>query len=116
MVEYWMDVRKDSLPQVKILGNAFLQDDRSNKVGVRMDENIPSGTVKGYIIRPDEVMATVTGSKSGKNAWIILPNAAYDKVGKIYVTVKIESSSQVATLGCFEGNVYRSTSATTVTA
>ena len=115
MVEYWMDARKDSLPQVRILGNAFLQDDRSNKVGVKLDENIPAGTVRGYIIRPDDVMAYVTGQKEENRAWILLPDAAYDKTGKIYVTVKIESEDEVATLGCFEGNVYRSTSNTTFT-
>lgn len=115
MTEYWMESRTDCLPQVRILGNAFLQDDRSNKVGVILkDANIPAGTVVGSIIRPDERMVYANGQSSGNRAWIVLPNGAYDKVGKIYVTVKVRTNSEEITLGCFEGNVYRSLTYTTV--
>lgn len=115
MTEYWMENRTDRLPQVRILGNAFLQDDRSNKVGVRLiGSDIPDGTVKGYIIRPDEQMCYATGQKSVNEAWILLPDEAYDKIGKIYVTIRIENGDDKMTLGAFEGNVYRSITSTIV--
>lgn len=115
MTEYWMENRTDRLPQVRILGNAFLQDDRSNKVGVRLiGSDIPDGTVKGYIIRPDEEMCYATGEKSGNKAWVLLPEEAYDKIGKLYVAIRIESEQEKTTLGAFEGNVYRSTTSTIV--
>lgn len=113
MFETWIETDLQKLPTVmKLMGWAFSADDGANKVGVIVkDGGEPitlSGTVKGYIIKPDGTMVNdVYGSKSGNRAWIVLPAAAYSQQGKITVTIKLINGTEVSTLGAVEAYVYR---------
>lgn len=113
MFETWIETELTKLPTVmKLMGRAFSLDDGANKVGVIVkDGGEPitlSGTVKGYIIKPDGTMINdISGSKSGNRAWIVLPSSAYSQQGKITVTIKLINGTEVSTLGAVEAYVYR---------
>lgn len=115
MFETWIETDLMKLPTVmRLMGRAFSSDDGGNKVGVIVkDGGEPitlSGTVKGYIIKPDGTMINdVSGSKSGNRAWIVLPSSAYALQGQITVTIKLINGTEVSTLGAVEAYVYPST-------
>lgn len=115
MFETWIETDLQKLPTVmRLMGRAFSLDDDANKVGVIVtDGGEPitlSGSVKGYIIKPDGTMVNdISGSKSGNRAWIVLPSSAYALQGQITVTVKLINGTEVSTLGAVEAYVYPST-------
>ena len=114
MFETWIETDLQRLPTVlRLMGRAFSADDVANKVGVIVkDGGEPitlSGTVKGYIIKPDGTMINdISGSKSGNLAWIVLPSSAYAQQGQITVTIKLINGIEVSTLGAVEAYVYPS--------
>lgn len=119
MFEYWMEADLERLPAVEqIRGRVFSADSGANLIGVRVvDDGEPvtlSGTVKANIVKPDGSTITVTGSKSGNAAYVVLPEGAYTVPGRIGVYLRLEDSGQVITLGGAEGYVIRSKTATTI--
>ena len=116
MFEIWNDTDLTRLASVKpVSGRVFSQDSSANKIGVNVyDGGEPvtlSGTVKANIIKANGETITVTGNKSGNQAWVVLPADAYTVVGKIGIYLRIEDGTQVITLGGVEGYVYRSQTA-----
>ena len=119
MFEYWMDVDLERLPAVEtIRGRVFTEDSGANLIGVRVTDNgepvTLSGTVKANIVKPDGTTITVTGSKSGNAAYVVLPSGAYALAGRIGVYLRLEDGGQVITLGGAEGYVKQSVTATTI--
>lgn len=113
MFEYWMESDINSLPKVhQLTGRDFSQDSGANKIGVRVTDHgqavTLSGNVNAWIIRPDGTTIQQSGSRSGNAAWVILPSGAYAQEGKICVSIRLVNGSEVTTLGCVEGYVYKS--------
>lgn len=110
--ETWLDTDLAVLPHVVALpDDTFTADAQANLVGVRVTKAeqpvTVSGTIKGYVIKPDGSTITVTGSKSGNTAHIILPAAAYTVPGKIMVIIKSLDGETVTTLGACECVMHR---------
>lgn len=110
--ETWLDTDLTVLPHVVALpDDTFTADAQANKVGVRVTKAgqpvTVSGTVKGYVIKPDGTTITVTGSKSGNAAYVILPATAYTEPGKIMVIIKSLDGETVTTLGACECVMHR---------
>lgn len=112
--ETWLDTDLTVLPHVVPLpDDTFTADAQANKVGVRVTKAgqsvTVSGTIKGYIIKPDGSTITVNGSKSGNTAYVILPATAYTAPGKIMVIIKSLDGETVTTLGACECIMHRTT-------
>ncbi len=111
MHEYWTDVDLLSLPDVRNLGSVFEQDSSGNKIGARVKRGgiaqRLTGTVSAKVIKPDGTTITVSGSKSGDTAWVILPESAYAIPGRIRITLKLTNSTDIMTLCSVEGIVYQ---------
>lgn len=115
MFEYWLETDLQRLAEVKHSGIVFSQDSGANKIGVKVTNNgIPvtlTGTVNGYVIKPDGTTIEITGDKSGNEAWVVLSSSAYSVVGSISVFVKLINGTEVTTLGGVEAYVYPSKTA-----
>ena len=111
MFEYWMDSDLKKLPAVKRLGNVFSADSGANLIGVRVfddgEEVTLNGTVSANVIRADGETITVSGSKNGNTAYVVLPQDAYEVKGLLKVVIKITNGSTVTGLGAVEGYVYQ---------
>ena len=110
--ETWLDTDLTVLPHVVALpDDTFTADAQANLVGVRVTKAgqpiTVSGTINGYVIKPDGTTNTVTGGKSGNTAQIILPAAAYTTPGKIMVIIKSVDGETVTTLGACECVMHR---------
>lgn len=110
--ETWLDTDLTVLPHVvQLPDDTFTADAQANKVGVRVTKAgqpvTVSGTINGYVIKPDGSTITVNGSKSGNTAWIILPAIAYTAPGKIMVIIKSVDGESVTTLGACECVMHR---------
>ena len=112
MFEQWVDVDTSRLPDVNRMGGyLFSSDAGANKFGVKVTNNGTSvtltGTVKGYIIKPDKTTIEVNGDKSGNTAWIILPSSAYAVSGKVTISIKLINGSDITTLCAVNGYIYK---------
>lgn len=110
--ETWLDTDLNTLPHVVPLpDDTFTADAQANKVWVRVTKGgaafTVTGTIKGYIIKPDGSTITVNGSKSGNTAYIILPATAYTVPGKIMVIIKSVDGETITTLGACECVMHR---------
>lgn len=112
MIEYWLNA---DIPTVtEMTGRFFSQDDDANLIGVVAKEDLPQ-TIKANVIKPDGTTIEVVGESSGKRAWVVLPDDAYDTVGNIGVFIRAEKDGDVITLGGVEGYVYPSTTGSEIT-
>ena len=95
--------------QVKQLsGNLFSGDNQGNKITVEVMDNgsaaTLSGGVTGYVIREDNATVTISsGTLSGNKASIILPEEAYNVVGRVSIVIKVGTT----TVGACTAYVYR---------
>ena len=110
--ETWYKSDLQRTPQVQaIMGNAFTQDNLGNLMGaVVTDGGEPvtlSGSVTGYVMRPDGNTVVVTGTLDGSRAYIILPEAAYAVPGMISVALRLVSGSTKTVLAAWAVNVQR---------
>ena len=102
--------------QVKQLsGNLFSGDNQGNKITVEvMDNGSPatlSGGVTGYVIREDNSTVIISsGTLSGNKASIVLPEEAYNVVGRVSIVVKVGTT----TVGACTAYVYRTSTDTLV--
>ena len=113
MFEYWIQTDLKKLPTVKKLGGqVFTLDSGANKIGAEVyDDGVPvtlTGTVSANIVKPNGVTITATGSRSGNQAWVVLPDGAYTDTGHLGVYLKLTNGNEVMTLGGVEGYCYRS--------
>lgn len=110
--EVWLETDMAALPNVVALpDDTFTADAQANKVGVRVTKAgqavTVSGTIRGYVIKPDGSTINVTGSKSGNTAYVILPAIAYTTPGKITVIIKAVDGETITTLGACECVMHR---------
>ena len=93
-------------------GNLFSQDNDGNTINVHvMDNGEPAtigGTVSANVIRADGNTVAVSGSMSGNQCSIVLPQACYAVPGVLSIIIKLTSGTTVTTVGAVVGNVYRS--------
>lgn len=120
MFETWVnrDLMK-IMTEEDIRGTVFTLDNQGNKIGVRVFSNgqpvTLSGTVNGYCILADGTTVPVSGSRSGNQAWIILPQSAYAVPGMIRIAIKLTDGSTITTLAGLVGSVALSRTANMIT-
>lgn len=99
-------------------GNLFSQDNAGNTINVFvMDNGEPAaigGTVSANVIRADGATVAVTGSLSGNQCSVVLPQACYAVPGVLTIIIKLTSGETVTTVGAVVANVYRSSTDTAV--
>ena len=113
MIETWFSQDlQNAVPVRTIEGNVFSMDNNGNKIGVRVFNNGQaanlSGSISANVIRADGATVAVSGTASGNEAWIVLPQTCYAVPGVITVILKNTVSSDVTTLLAVVANVYRS--------
>ena len=119
VIETWytQDIKKPVSVHY-IDGNVFSQDNQGNKIGVVMMDGESqasiSGTISASVIRADGATVAVSGSFSGSQAWVVLPQSAYAVPGLISIVIKCTDSSVITTLCAVVGTVYQSSTDTTV--
>lgn len=97
----------------ELQGILFTGDEDGNLIGFEVYNNGTaaslSGSCVGYIIRPDGVTVTETGTISGNKASIVLPSAAYYHEGAIDIVIKVTANNNRVAVGAVHGYVQRST-------
>ena len=97
----------------ELKGIFFTGDEDGNLIGFEVYNGSTaatlSGTCVGYIIRPDGVTVTETGTISGNKASIVLPSAAYYHEGAIDIVIKVTANNNRVAVGAAHGYVQRST-------
>lgn len=92
-----------------IRGTVFTLDNLGNLIGVRVfSDGRPvelSGSVNGYCILADGTTVPVAGTRSGNEAYIILPQSAYAVPGMIRIAIKLTDGSAITTLAALIGSV-----------
>lgn len=91
-------------------GQLFSQDNQANLVGAKVYENGEevelSGSVIGYCNLANGLSIPVNGSISGNQAYIILPQEAYEVPGLINIILKLIQNSQIMTLCAVVSTVF----------
>lgn len=111
MLELWFDQDLNEPVSVRtVSGNIFHQDAGGNKIGVRVTKDgasyaLSSGTVTGYVIRADGTTITISGTRSGNTAYIILPATACSVKGPIQIVIKLTQGSEIVTLAAMQSSV-----------
>lgn len=119
MIETWFNQDVKQAVKVRYIdGNVFSMDNNGNKIGVNLYDgetavNV-SGTVSANVIRSDGTTVAVSGSSSGNQAWVVLPQSCYTVPGVISIVIKATSSGNITTLCAVVANVYQSTTDTVV--
>lgn len=117
--EYWMKTDLNQNVSVRsVKGNFFSQDNNGNIVGVVVVKGgapvTLTGSVYGYIIRPDGATVVVEGSASENRASIQIPSQALAYTGRIDIVIQLASSSVRTVLGACTGTVVQSRTDQTV--
>lgn len=99
-------------------GNVFSQDNGGNLIGVNVfDGDNPatlSGSVSASVIRADGATVAVSGTLSGNQCSVVLPQAAYETPGVLSIVIKLTTGTTVTSLCAVVANVYRSTTSAIV--
>lgn len=119
VIESWFTQERTQPVKVRYLdGNVFSMDNNGNLIGIEvLDNGEPaslSGTVSASVIRADGATVAVTGSLSGNKCSVILPQACYAIPGVISIVIKLTSGSDISTVGAIVGNVYQSSTDSSV--
>jgi len=93
---------KKSIP-VRHLSQIFNEDSQANVIGVQLyDDGVAltsiSGSVTGYFLLADGTTTSISGTKSGGKASVVIPPAAYKVTGPITITVRIIDGSNITTV------------------
>ena len=106
----WFPEEKEANPET------FLQNDRNNRIGVKLFKNgfaytIPSGsTADALVILPDGTTFINDDdaqiNQNGTN--MTLNSACYDQLGPIQIAIRLKEQSQITTVGVIRGTVYPS--------
>lgn len=120
LIESWFaqDLKKPVKVQY-LDGVVFTQDNNGNLVGMNvLDDGEPatvSGTVSANVIRADGGTVVIeSGTISGNQVSVVLPEAAYAVPGVISIIIKVTDDTDVATIGCVVSHVYKSTTDTII--
>lgn len=113
--DYWFDTDLNKPVQIHNLGMIGQQDSSAVRVGFRAFRDgqkvALSGTVRGYVIRSDGAIYTVSGSITSGSAYIDLSSACQNVAGEIQITIKVNDM----TVGCVRGYVTRTHTSNTIT-
>ena len=109
VIETWLEQDLQAPVKVRYLdGNLFSNNGNGNRVGVRVYNNgeavTLSGTVSGYVVVADGSTVPCTGSRSGNQASILIPPAAYQP-GAVFISVFLTDGSTVTTLAAVSTTV-----------
>lgn len=100
-------------------GNVFSHDDGGSLIGVNVFSNgapvALSGTVVGYCIVPDGSTISVAGTRSGNQAYIILPESVLLLPGMVNIVIKLTDNNAVTTLAAVVASVYKTRTDISVT-
>lgn len=109
MVEHWIKTDFRFLPLVWQYNDLRLTNEEEHRIGViAVKDGEPvalEGDVSANVIKPDNGTIVVNGEKDGNTAWIVLPEEAYEKEGKISVFIRLTNGEEVATIGGFEAYI-----------
>jgi len=111
VIETWLrcDLNQTVQP-VKLNGSLFTSDSGGNRIGVEVFRNgspvTLSGDVSAKVVLADGTTQTLSGSRSGNRASVVLTSACYAVPGNITVTIRLTDSGTVTTLGCALCTVY----------
>lgn len=109
--EKWFSVDLlNTIGHVQDIGTLmFTGDNNSHKIGVKLykgtEPQTVTGTVVGYVIRGDGGTVAVSGSSSGNEAWIILPEAAFAYQGRISIAIQIVNGQEKTVVLSVSANV-----------
>jgi len=112
-IESWFeqDLKKPVI-QRYIKGNFFSLDNVGNLVGVKVYDNgaeaTLSGSVTGYCVLADGTTVPVSGTRSGNQAYILLPQSALSIPGYIGIVLKLTDGNTITTLLSIIATVYPS--------
>ena len=109
VIETWYNQDLQKPVKVNYLnGNLFSHNGNGNRIGVHVFDNgepvTLAGTVSGYVVTSDGSTVPCTGSRSGNNASILVPPAAYQP-GAVFITVFLTDGSTVTTLASVSTSV-----------
>lgn len=109
VIETWLEQDLQAPVKVRYLdGNIFSNNGNGNRIGVRVYSNgepvTLSGTVSGYAVVADGSTVPCTGSRSGNQASILIPPAAYQP-GAVFISVFLTDGSTVTTLAAVSTTV-----------
>lgn len=109
VIETWFNQDLQQPVKVHYLdGSLFSHNGNGNRIGVHVFNNgepvTLSGTVSGYVVTADGSTVPCTGSRSGNNASILIPAAAYQP-GAVFITVFLTDGNTVTTLASVATNV-----------
>lgn len=113
ITESWFeqDLQKPVI-QRYISGNFFSLDNVGNLVGVKVYDNgaeaTLSGSVTGYCVLADGTTVPVTGTRSGNQAYILLPQSVLSIPGYIGIALKLTDGNTITTLLSIIATVYPS--------
>ncbi len=103
---------KNRVIQQYIVGNFFSLDNMGNLVGVKVYDNgaeaILSGSVTGYCALADGTTVPVSGTRSGNQAYILLPQSVLSITGPIGIVLKLTDGNTITTLLSIIATVYPS--------
>ena len=109
VIETWLEQDLQAPVKVRYLdGSLFSNNGNGNRIGVRVYNNgepvTLSGTVSGYVVVADGSTVPCTGSRSGNQASILIPPAAYQP-GAVFISVFLTDGSAVTTLAAVSSTV-----------
>ena len=112
-VKTWLKTDLSKPIQVRSLsGELFTFDNHGNVIGVEVYENgepvTLTGTIAGYVIRPDGETVYIEGEKSGNRAKIVLPSTAYAYVGEITIIIRCVNGDEKTVIAACKAHVTRS--------
>lgn len=119
-IESWFeqDLQKPVV-QRYIKGNFFSLDNVGNLVGVKVYDNgaeaVLSGSVTGYCVLADGTTVPVSGTRSGNQAYILLPQSVLSIPGYIGIALKLTDENTITTLLSIIATVYPSRTDTVIT-
>lgn len=117
--ESWVDVDLDKKPPVREVKDFYTNDKQANKLGVTVHRGGSTvtlgGTVEVVAIRNDGTTYSMSGEKSGNQAWGELDEHFYLVPGPIDIAIRNIDGQQKTVLAGFHGYVRHSTTDIVVT-
>ena len=115
VIETWYNQDLQQPVKVRYLdGSMFSHNGNGNRIGVRVyNDGEPvtlTGTVSGYVITSDGSTVPCVGARSGNEATITIPPAAYQP-GIAFITIFLTDGSTVTTLCAVQTSVLQVKSA-----
>ena len=96
-----------------ICHNIGKDDTKADRFGVRVyrdgePESLSGCSIQGYMMRPNGTNLAITGSNtgvSGNEAWVDLPQAAYDYEGQFCLALKLIGGGVTGTIRIIDGMI-----------